>query len=101
MTTDEKNQVLFIQLISIFQFQAMLHMGKMKHPVSDKIERDLPQAEQAIDMLDMIKEKTQSSVTDDENKMLSAVLQELKLNFVEEKAKNDSPAAVEHTEAQK
>jgi hypothetical protein len=29
-------------------------MGKIKHPVTDKIERDLAQAEQAIDMLDMV-----------------------------------------------
>jgi cell division protein FtsB len=100
MTPDEKNQVLFIQLISIFQYQAMLHMGKMKHPVTEKIERDLAQAEQAIDMLDMIKEKTKASVTADEQKMLSTVLQELKINFVDEKAKGDTRPAVEHPEAQ-
>ena len=101
MTPDEKNQVLFIQLISIFQYQAMLNMGKMKHPVSDKIERDLAQAEQAIDMLDMIREKTKASLTADEQKMLSTVLQELKINFVDEKAKGEPQAAVEHTEEQK
>jgi hypothetical protein len=101
MTPEEKNQVLFIQLVSIFQYQAMLHMGKVKHPVTDTIERDLVQAEQAIDMLDMIREKTKAAVTADENKMLSTVLQELKLAFVEENAKGGTPAAVEHTEAQK
>jgi hypothetical protein len=101
MTTEEKNQVLFIQLISIFQYQAMLHMGKTKHPVTEKIERDLAQAEQAIDMLDMIQEKTKAAVSADEQKMLSTVLQELKLNFVDEKAKGDAPETVEKTEAKK
>jgi hypothetical protein len=76
-------------------------MGKMKHPVSDTIERDLAQAEQAIDMLDMIREKTKASLTPDEQKMLSTVLQELKINFVDEKAKGELQAAVDHTEAQK
>ncbi len=100
MTPEEKNQVLFIQLISIFQYQAMLHMGKVKHPVTDKIERDLAQAEQAIDMLDMIKEKMKASVTADEHKMLTTVLQELKINFVEEKSKGETPSAMEQPEAQ-
>jgi len=100
MTPEEKNQVLFIQLISIFQYQAMLHMGKIKHPVTDKIERDLAQAEQAIDMLDMVMEKTKSSLTSDETKMLTTVLKELKMNYVEETAKGAPAAAVEHTEAQ-
>lgn len=101
MTPAEKNQVLFIQLISIFQYQAMLHMGKIKHPVTDKIERDLAQAEQAIDMLDMVMEKTKASLTSDETKMLTTVLKELKINFVDEKAKGETPASVEPTEAQK
>lgn len=99
MTTDEKNQVLFIQLISIFQYQAMLHMGKVKHPVTDTIERDLVQAEQAIDMLDMIKEKTKVSLSSDENSMLSNVLQELKITYVDEKAKGEFTPAAHKKEA--
>jgi hypothetical protein len=37
----------------------------------------------------------------DETKMLTTVLKELKINFVDEKAKGDIPASVEPTEAQK
>ncbi len=83
----EKNEMLFFQLISMFHGGAMQHMGKIKNPVSDKIEKDLEQARMSIDVLSLLKEKTKNNLSEQEIKFLDTVLQELQLNYVDEIAK--------------
>lgn len=84
MTNEERYTALFNGLIMMFHAAAMQQMGKIKNPVTDKIERDLEQAQISIDMLDMILAKTRGNLTPDEERMIKTLLQELKLNFVEE-----------------
>lgn len=88
MSDQEKNQMLFVQLISMFHAAALQQMGKIKNPVTDKIERDLDQAELSIDMLDMLKAKTKGNVTPEEEKALTEIVAQLKLNYVDEKSKD-------------
>ena len=83
LTTDQ----LFLQLILIFHQNAMIAMGKLKSPVTDKIERDLEQAKQSIDMLEMIRDKTKNNLTAELSGTLDHVLTELRLNFVDESNK--------------
>ncbi|MFN8145186.1 MAG: DUF1844 domain-containing protein [Bacteroidia bacterium] len=83
-----KNDQLFIQLVYIFHSSAMVAMGKLKNPATDKIERNLDQAQQSIDLLEMIREKTQGNLSPDLQKMLDNFLTELRLNFVDEKNKD-------------
>ena len=80
-----------MQLVSLFQFAALQQMGKVKNPITDKIERDLVQAQSSIDMLEMIYTKMKPGLSHDEERMLSIILQELRLNFVDESSK--TPAA--------
>ncbi|MDD8017345.1 MAG: DUF1844 domain-containing protein [Bacteroidota bacterium] len=87
MADQEKHQQLFIQLISMFHAAALQQMGKLKDPISDKIERDLNQAELSIDMLDMLTAKTKGNVTAEEERALTDIIAQLKLNFVDEKTK--------------
>ena len=82
---------LFTQLISIFYSSAMVALGKIKNPATDKIERDLAQAGQAIDMLELIKSKTNGNLSSQQNRMLEAALTDLRLNFVDEKQKDSIP----------
>ena len=49
MDTLEKNEMMFIQLVSMFQAAALQQMGKMKNPVTGKIERNIEQAQLSID----------------------------------------------------
>lgn len=69
-------------------------MGKLKNPVTDKVERNLEQAELSIDMLDMLKNKTGGNLTDEESDLIVRSLNELKMNFMDEKLK-DEKASVE------
>ncbi|HAP35582.1 MAG TPA: DUF1844 domain-containing protein [Bacteroidetes bacterium] len=88
MNSNEQQQMLFLQLISSLHGAALMQMGKMKNPANDKLERNLEQAELTIEMLDMLKEKTKGNLSNDEEKFVSSVISEVKLNFVDEKAKD-------------
>ncbi len=86
----EKSEMMFIQLIAIFQAAALQHMGKLKNPASEKIEKDMGQAQLSIDILDMLKVKTKGNLSAEEERYLNSMLQDLKLNYVDELAK-ESP----------
>jgi enoyl-CoA hydratase/carnithine racemase len=62
----------------------MMAMGKLKNPMTDKIERDLSQAKQSIDILEMIREKTHNNLSPELLRTLEHALTELRLNFVDE-----------------
>lgn len=81
---DQKNEALFMQLIFTFQTAAWQQMGKIKNPLTDKVERDIDQARFSIDMLDMIRTKTQGNLSENEKMYLDKVISELQLNFVAE-----------------
>lgn len=95
MTKDEKNELLLTQLVFMFQTAALGHMGKLKNPLTDKVERDLAQARISIDMLEMLQSKMHGNLTSTEDRMLTNTLRELHLNYVDEAAKPDAPASAE------
>ena len=84
MNETEKGQYHFSQLVLMFHAAAMQQMGKIKNPLLDKIERDLAAAQSSIDLLDMLKGKTKGNLAPDEERLLTNVLKELKLNYVDE-----------------
>ena len=97
MTDQEKNQLLFMQIIMMFHTLTMQQLGKVKNPITDKLERDLHGAQSSIDLLDMLKEKTKGNLSQDEERFLVNSLKELKLNYVDEAAKPE-PAKQEPPE---
>ena len=98
---EDKNKRLFLSLIYSFQMQTMMQLGKLANPMSGKIERELEGAQVTIDMLDMLKEKSANNISDDEKRFLEQVIADLKLNFVEEKAKGPSDTPAEEIEEKK
>ena len=64
-------------------------MGKVKSPVSDKLERNLEQATYYIDLLDMLQTKMKGNLSEWEEQYIIHSLSELKLNFIEEQKKGD------------
>jgi hypothetical protein len=91
MAGSEKDTALFMGLVLMFHAAAMQHMGKTKNPISDKVERSLDQAQFVIDTLDALVTKTKGNLSDEENRFLTNVVKELKLNYVEELAKDQKP----------
>ncbi|HEY5123573.1 MAG TPA: DUF1844 domain-containing protein [Ignavibacteria bacterium] len=86
MDNDNFSQ-LFFSLIYTFQMQAMMQMGKLKNPLTEKVERDMDATKMSIDMVEMLSTKTKNNLNDDENRFMTQVLSDLKLNFVEESGK--------------
>ena len=84
LTEEQRNELLFTQVVIMFQGAAMQQLGKVKNPVSDKIERDLDHARNTIDILGMLEVKTKGNLTPQEDQFLQLVLSELRLNYVDE-----------------
>lgn len=84
MDKNNSNEFLFMQLVLQNQQLAMMSMGKLKNPVTDKIDRNLEFAKMSIDTLDMIAVKTKGNLSEYEEKFLTEVIKELKLNYVDE-----------------
>jgi len=103
MDSKEKNTQLFMYLVGSFEMSAMMAMGKIKNPITDKTERDLTQAQFSIDIIDMLKEKTKGQLSEYEAKFLENTLGQLKLNYIDEAKKPDEakepeePAKVEES----
>lgn len=91
MANEEKNRILLTQLVLMFETAALQHMGKLKNPFTDRIERDLQQARISIDMLEMLQSKMTGNLSSEDEKIFSQVLSDLRLNYVEEAGK--PPAA--------
>jgi len=87
------NELLFVQLVSMFQVAALQHMGKLPNPVTNKIERDLEQARISVDILGMLKEKTKGNLSENETEFLSKVLYECQMNYLDELKKPEEPQA--------
>jgi hypothetical protein len=90
MEASEKQSVLFVRLVLMLHAAAMQYLGKIKNPVTDKIERDLSAAQGMIDTLEMLENRTRGNLGQDEAKMLAQMLQELRLNYVDEAQKPDA-----------
>jgi len=62
---------------------ALIHLGDAPSPESGKLEKSLPQGKQVIDLLGLLQEKTRGNLTDEEARLLQALLLDLRLRFVE------------------
>lgn len=82
-----RKEFLFIRLVMQNQQIAMMSLGKIKNPVSRRIEKKPEYAKTAIDTLNMLKEKTMGNLSDYEEQFLNDTLRNLKLIYVSESRK--------------
>lgn len=80
---------LFDNLISSLVHSVWVSLGKIKNPMSDKIERNLFAASMNIDMIDMLYKRMDGNLSEKEEAYLSHILSELKMNYLEEKKIGD------------
>ena len=72
----------FSTLVLSLATSAMVHLGVVPEPEGGTAEKNLPLAQQTIDTLELLQEKTRGNLTDDETKLLQSVLYELRMSFV-------------------
>jgi hypothetical protein len=63
--------------------QALVHLGELLDPHTNQPARDLPAAQQLIDIIAMLENKTRGNLDHDEQSMLEAILFELRMKYVE------------------
>ena len=77
----------FPTLVLSLTTTAMLQMGLVPDPVSQKVEKNLPAARQTIEILEILKDKTQGNLKPDEARLLDRCLHDLKMSFVQSSQK--------------
>ena len=82
----DKNDQQLLQLIYMFHTSAMQGLGKVADPTG-KITRNLEYVSQTIDLMEMLLVKTKGNIHEDIEKMITQMISELKLNYVDEKSK--------------
>ena len=87
---ENKNMQLFMGLCTSLVSQAWMQLGKIKNPITDKVELDLNAASLTIDMLCMLKEKTKGNISDEEAKIIDQSINELKMNYVMVKKESEA-----------
>jgi len=63
--------------------QALVHLGELPDPHTNRPAKDLPAAQQLIDIIAMLETKTRGNLERDEQAMLQAILFELRMKYVE------------------
>ena len=81
---EENVNELFVGLLLGLHSTAWAQLGKVMHPLTGKVERDLEAAKQTIDLLGAIETRTRGNLAGEEERLLARLLLELRMNYVEE-----------------
>jgi hypothetical protein len=73
----------FSSLILPFYTQALIKLGLVTDPFSDKEGENLELAKRLIDLLDLFKERTEGNLKPEEEKFLIACIHQLKMAYME------------------
>ena len=69
---------LFLMLAS----SALVHLGEAADPMKQEIRKDLGQAQYTIDLLILLREKTEGNRTPEETQLIGEILRDLQMRFV-------------------
>ena len=81
----KKEERLFLYVVSTFKTSAMVALGKMKNPMTNKIQINLEQASYYIDLLDMLQSKAKGNMSQYEEQMLINTVSELNMEIIKQK----------------
>ena len=93
-----RDAALFLQLVIGLSQSAMMALGKLKNPITNKVETDLEAARDTIDTLAAIDSRTRGNLPPEEGRVLQQALASLRLNYVDvmkQGAGASSPASPE------
>ena len=80
--TQQPFKIDFSTFIMSLTSSAFYHLGDIADPETGKTETNLPAVQQTIDMLIMLREKTQGNLNEEEAKLLEQLIYELQMKFV-------------------
>jgi len=77
------SQPAFLTLVATLAAQASIQMGAVEHPITKRVQKDLRAARYAIDLIVVLEQKTRGNLTAEETSVMSRVLSDLRVKFVE------------------
>ena len=75
-------EITFASFIYSLTTSALIALGELPEPTSERTEVNLPLAKQTIDILGILQEKTAGNLTDEEHNLLSNLLYDLRMRYV-------------------
>jgi hypothetical protein len=72
----------FINFLFSLSTSALIQLGEIQDPVTQKATKNLPLAKQTIDLIIMLREKTKGNLTPDEEKLMENILYDLRIRYV-------------------
>src|SRR6187431_2970447 len=88
----DAESISFAAFVLSLAHTAAVHFGDIPDPVSgQKSEVNLPAAQQMIDILALLEEKTRGNLTAEERQLLDQILYELRLRYVEASQQGSAP----------
>jgi len=72
----------FLKYLQGFVTQIMIHLGEIENPLENKKTVNLDLAKYSIDLLDLIKQKTEGNLTEEEENFLNGALYDLRMKFI-------------------
>lgn len=73
----------FSSFITSLASSALIGLGILPNPKTGKTEEDLDMAKYTIETLDILREKTRGNLTEEEEKIMTEIITELKIKYVE------------------
>lgn len=81
----------FATFILSLSSSVLINLGEMPDPESGASDISLPLAKQTLDILGLLQEKTRGNLTDDEGRLLTELLYDLRMKFVKACKSGASP----------
>lgn len=73
----------FVTFVFSLGSSALMHLGDAPHPETGHFVKDLPLAQETIDLLAMLQAKTKGNLTPEEDRFLGGLLYDLRMRFIE------------------
>lgn len=81
----KKEEHLFLYLVSTFKTSAIVALGEMENPMTNKKDLNLEQASYYIDLLEMLQSKASGNMSAYEEQMLIDTVSELRMALIKKK----------------
>jgi hypothetical protein len=75
-------EVSFAAFIYSLSTSALVHLGEIPEPITEKMDKNLPLAKQTIDILGILQEKTKGNLSQEEENLLNNFLYDLRMRYV-------------------
>ena len=77
-------KITFSSFILSLSSSALFHFGEIPDPVTNKKQKNIEQAKQTIDILELLEKKTVNNLEKDEAVLLENLLYDLRMRYVNE-----------------